>query len=181
MICTMITSDFLEPLTLFPFDIQGCHRCPSQLYLTACSQVSPDQPVHPHLSFLSRTADELLFHTGNSCYQSPRLKLCMTLHSGLLNVILYLSLQSTKSSKFLSYDNLILLHIDNTSQLCVVPHSSWAHTQTLPTAQSGSVQQAQAWSHGRIALISLRPDDSLSEYLPPFRQLYLHPTVVSFP
>lgn len=148
MICTMIMSRFPGSLILFPFDIHGCHWSPSQLYLTACLQVSPDQPVHPHLSFLSQTADELLFHTGNSCYWSPRLKLCMTLHSALLNVILFLSLRSTKSSKFLSYDNLILLHIDNTSQLCVIPHSSWAHTQVLPTGQSSSVQQAQAWSQG---------------------------------
>ena len=148
MICTMIISHFPESLILFSFDIQGCYWSPSQLYLTACSQVSPDQPVHPHFSLLSRTADELLFHTGNSCYWSPRLKLCMTLHSALLNVTLFLSLLSTKSSKFLSYDNLILLRIDNTSQLCVIPHSSWAHTQTLPTGQSSSIQQAQAWSQG---------------------------------
>lgn len=148
MICTVIISQFAESLILFSFDTQGCHRSPSQPYLTACSQVSPDQPVHPHLSLLSRTADEFPFHTGNSCYWSPRLKLCMTSHSALLNVILFLSRQSTKSSKFLSYDNPILLHIDNASQLCVIPHSSWAHTQILPTGQSGSIQQAQAWSQG---------------------------------
>lgn len=153
----MIKSHFPEFLVLFSFDIQGCHWGPSQLYPTACLQVSPDLPAHPHLSLWPRAADELLFHTGNSCYWSPRLKLRMTLHSALLNVILFLSLRSTKSSKFLSYDNLVHLHVDNTSQLCVIPHGSWAHTQILPTGHSGSIQQAQAWSQG-----SNNPNLSLS-------------------
>lgn len=138
MICTMIISHFPESLILFSFVIQGCYWSPSQLYLTACSQVSPDQPVHPHLSLLSQTADaadELLFHTGNSCYWSPHLKLCMTLHSALLNVILFLSLRSTKSSKFLSYDNLILLHIDNTSQTLCHP-AQLLGTHPNPTHRS---------------------------------------------
>lgn len=147
VICTRIISHFPESHSLFSFDIQGCHWSPSQLDLTACSQVSPDQPAHPHLSFLSQTADKFLFHTGNSCCWSPCLKLRMTLHAALLNVILFLSPRSTKSSKFLSYDNLILLHIDNTSQLCVNP-AQLPCTHPNPAHRAGSIQQAQAWSQG---------------------------------
>lgn len=134
------------------------HSC----YLTACSQVSPDQPVHPHLSLLSRTADELLFHTGNSRYRSPRLKLCMTLHSTLLNVILFLSLRSTKSSKFLSYDNLILLRIDKPPNLV----SSHMAPGPSPQVRAAPVNRRKPGPLGATALISLHPDDFLSIPLP---------------
>ena len=54
-----------------------------------------------------------LLHTGNSCW-SIRAKLDMALHPALLNVMSFVSLQSTKSSKFLSYDSPVLFCTDPT-------------------------------------------------------------------
>lgn len=131
MICTMIIPHIPESVILFSFDIQGCHWSPSQLCLTACLQISPDKP---HLSLPSWTVDELLFHTRSSCYWSPQLKLCMTLHSALLNAILFLSLWSTKSSKFLLYDIW-------SSSLPTIP-PTFVSPRRARTGQSGSIQQS---------------------------------------
>lgn len=114
-------------------------------------------PVPPHLCPLSPPATSP-FHTQNSCCWSQRTKLCMTLHPALLNVILFLSLQSTKSSKFLSYDNPVLLPPRPPPS----PVSRRAHTQHSPS--SPRPHPDGPWEQQIRSLPSQRP--SLNTSLP---------------
>lgn len=143
MICTTIVSHFPEFLILFSFGIQGCQWSPSQLNLSACSQVSPEQPVHPHLSLLSWTTDELLFHTGNSCYWSP----CLQLYTTALSTIKchFMSITPNQQSHLNSFHMIIW----SSSVLTIPPKFLSSHT--APGHTPRPCTQLRAWSRGSNA------------------------------
>lgn len=160
MICTMIVITFTWIFHVIFLWNPRMSMVPFQLHLSACSQVSFEQPVQPHLPLLSWTTDEFLFHTGNSCYWSPCLWLYFALSTAKYH---FMSITPNQQSHLNAFHVII-----GSSSVLTIPskilssHTAAGHTPTLCTqVRMDPFNRPKTRPKGAAPPTSLHPDDFL--------------------